>query len=585
MPAQFTAWWIARLTTVRHAEYRKAQLRLPSLPAEACQGTSCMRRSPGGVDCVCIIGYGAESKIWQHLFADWVSKCDLARPACQRCTKYGAVCPGYRDQQELVFRHANPSTVKQRRKRKDATAAAGDKDGGTEGDDSKAIVTCPGFVESRGEPAANTVGSMILHGQVTEHWTAQSVPLLLDVYSAMSFLRNVYATDCSNGPLLWSAHIFTRTYIMNVRYPTQIENAVRVQTQRELGMYMGKTLRAVNRALSTPDGAQRDDILATVWILANHEVLAGTLGRHQPVNTWQLHAHGIYSLLKARGSDRLYTSAGRTAFWPSFNIVQLQALIINIPCPVETDEWLDICGKNPFEGEELTLRIAEYIARICTAQARMMPHIRVCDFRGASADYRALRQMLLDADEAFDVYLSTRSPLGTSHVQQMTMDVYMHNMQCAAVIKSNHVMQMLCNLLTHYATCPVPLAELLAHRRHALQRIRTSAQAIINNLPVAMEPLSRTTVFQSPQVLFDAMKLVFPLFLVAHIPDTMPDQKAVAMQALRFIGKEVGIRQALAADNGSSTLPEESRAPLVTDMLAEPPWVAAPPRDYTLLGF
>lgn len=44
------------------------------------------------------------------------------------------------------------------------------------------------------------------------------------------------------------------------------------ETDKALGMYMGKTLTAVSEALSKPDGAFRDDVLATVWILANYEV-------------------------------------------------------------------------------------------------------------------------------------------------------------------------------------------------------------------------------------------------------------------------------------------------------------------------
>lgn len=371
---------------------------------------------------------------------------------------------------------------------------------------------------------------------------------------------------------------------MNVKNPTHVDNSVYGKTQRELCMYMGKTLRAINRALSTPEGAKRDDILATVWILANYEVLAGTLGRHQPVNTWQLHAKGIYSILKARGSESLYTSVGRTAFWPAFNTVQLQALIVNTSCPAETEEWLGICDKNLFEGEELTLRIAEYIARICDVQAGIMKHLRTGDFRGASENYLQLRRQLLEAEFAYERYLQTRSPLPTPHAD-VTMDVYMQNIQCAAVIKSNHLMQMLCNMLTHYAPCPVPLQELLVHRRYALQRIWESSRVIIDNLPVAMEPLSRTTVLQSPQVLFDAMKLVFPLFLVAHMPTTLQEDKDIAMLALQYIGKEVGIKQALARDGPKMPLPEEARVPLVMDQMAEPPWVSAPPREYTLLGF
>ncbi|OAR02245.1 hypothetical protein LLEC1_07190 [Akanthomyces lecanii] len=257
-----------------------------------------------------------------------------------------------------------------------------------------------------------------------------------------------------------------------------------------------------------------------------------------------------------------------------------------MPCPAETDEWLAVCEVNLHDGEELTLRIAQYISRVCGVQARIMAHLRAVDFRGAADDYASLRQGLLDADDAYETYLRTNSPLQL-HNDSMTMDVYMQNLHCAAVIKSNHLMQMLCNLLTHHAACAVPLATLFAHRRQALHRINTSAQAIVDSLPVAMEPLSRTTVLKSPQVLFDAMKLVFPLFLVAYIPATRQEHKTVAMQALTFIGREVGIRQALAGEGGPMMpLPDEARAPLVTDLLVEePPWVSVPPQDFTVVGF
>ncbi|EGX90450.1 Fungal transcriptional regulatory protein [Cordyceps militaris CM01] len=517
-----------------------------------------------------------------HLCRQRRVKCDLARPACQRCTKYGAVCPGYRDQQALVFRNADPSTLKRRRKR---AAAGGAQPAPASRADPSSSASGGGDERSQ----ALVTGAAALGRQVAEHWTAQSVPLLLDVYSTMDFLRHVYtANHSSSGPLLWSAHIFTRTYVLNVRYPTHASAGLRGQAQRELAMFMGKTLRAVNRALAAPGGACRDDILATIWLLANHEVLAGTLGRQQPVNTWQLHARGLYSILQARGTAALLTSAGRTAFWPAFNMVQLQALILNTACPAETDEWLGVCERRLFEGEALTLRIAQYIASVCAVQARVMGHLRAADgARSASDEYLSLRQALLDADETFAAYVLTESPLApdAGAGADMTMDVYMRNVQCAAVIKSHHQMQMLCNLLTHYAPCPVPHATLLAHRRHALRRVYESAQAIIDSLPAAMAPLARTTVLQSPGVLFDAMRLIFPLFLVAHVPCTRQEHKEVALRALTFIGTEVGIRQALVGGGPTMSLPREARAPLTLDSLAEPPWVSSPPPDYTVLGF
>lgn len=57
-----------------------------------------------------------------------------------------------------------------------------------------------------------------------------------------------------------------------MRYPTAVHNDSKSETQRELGKYLGKTLSAVGEALKSPEGTRRDDVLATVWILANYEV-------------------------------------------------------------------------------------------------------------------------------------------------------------------------------------------------------------------------------------------------------------------------------------------------------------------------
>lgn len=57
-----------------------------------------------------------------------------------------------------------------------------------------------------------------------------------------------------------------------MQYSTALSRGSDTETQRELGGYLGKTLNLVSEALKTPEGAQRDDILATVWILTNYEV-------------------------------------------------------------------------------------------------------------------------------------------------------------------------------------------------------------------------------------------------------------------------------------------------------------------------
>lgn len=124
---------------------------------------------------------------------------------------------------------------------------------------------------------------------LNEHWSMHSIPIVLNVWEPVEFLGDLYGTYPPDGPLVWAAHLFSRTYVTNLRYPTAMCRESYDETQRELGMYLGKTLGAVGAALMSPDGAKRDDVLATVWILANYEVILSPplLLRGRLISHWQ----------------------------------------------------------------------------------------------------------------------------------------------------------------------------------------------------------------------------------------------------------------------------------------------------------
>lgn len=240
-----------------------------------------------------------------------------------------------------MFRNTNPIALRKRKKKtqelfaqasetsasenttSDASASSnsssmspdpfqGELDAVLSSNDSQAVVTRDGamFVQ------------FPLSRHLNEHWTAHSVPILLDAYSTLNFLNNMYSHCPPDGPLLWAAHLFARTYVTNVRYPTAIQHESLAATKRDLGSYMGKTLAAINSALQTKEGAWRDDVLATVWVLANYELLVGSIGSpNGMISPWHLHARGMYSILKSRGIENLRTETGRMAFWTSFNII------------------------------------------------------------------------------------------------------------------------------------------------------------------------------------------------------------------------------------------------------------------------
>ncbi|KAM0253058.1 hypothetical protein ACHAQJ_007434 [Trichoderma viride] len=207
-------------------------------------------------------------------------KCDLARPACQRCIKYGTECPGYRDQQELVFRNADPTAVKKRKKRSLQSPDSSESSSVISETDYPTPDPTPNHRDFALTPStdvvlasgANCNALAPLTRPLFPHWTSHSVPIILNVYSNFDFIRDIYRNCRDDGPLIWAAHLFTRTYVTNLRYPTAMYKDAHIETQRELGTYLGKTLSSVSSALSTPEGAHRDDVLATIWLLTNYEV-------------------------------------------------------------------------------------------------------------------------------------------------------------------------------------------------------------------------------------------------------------------------------------------------------------------------
>lgn len=215
------------------------------------------------------------------------TQCDLGRPACQRCIKYGVECPGYRDQQDLVFRNADPNVAKKPKKKR--AKPLSDEDESSPSPDASEIATPSGWWEDNQElslvvsnfnasasgPDWSNDDACLRLGDprsLQQHWTSHSIPIITNIYGALSFVQNMFQNYTADGPLLWAAHLFSRTYVTNIRHSTSIHKESDIETKQELGTYMGRTLSAVSKALSVPGGAMRDDVLATIYILSNYEV-------------------------------------------------------------------------------------------------------------------------------------------------------------------------------------------------------------------------------------------------------------------------------------------------------------------------
>ncbi|KAL6830591.1 hypothetical protein J3E69DRAFT_327265 [Trichoderma sp. SZMC 28015] len=506
-----------------------------------------------------------------HLCRQRRVKCDLARPACQRCIKYGAQCPGYRDQQELVFRNADPTVVKKRKKRAplpqspssqstSSSSSSSSSDGG--------VLSAPSLSPNGDFVFTSSTDLVLVNGAnynarppllrpVYEHWTSHSVPIILDVYSNLDFIKDMYRDYTDDGPLIWAAHLFSRTYVTNMQYSTALSRSSDSETQRELGGYLGKTLNLVSEALKTPEGAQRDDILATVWILTNYELLIGSLSRTEVLSPWHLHARGLYSILKARGCAPLLKPDGRKSFWPAYSMVQIQALITNTECPPESHEWLETIDRllplNP--GEGLGLAISYFIIKICSVQARIFNLLRRRDFPGASRDYPDLLAQMKAAEQEFEDWIE-KNYVGT-HI----LEIYAMSLYHSAIVKGYHVMRLLINFLTHYPPCPIPLEQLNEDREYSVTAAQNAAQGILESVPRVLGPLSSSR-DKSPKTVFDALRVIWPLISVYVMDICRSEQRLAAEGLLFYIGRELGVRQALNTYPDTLTLPQEAKEPL-----------------------
>lgn len=444
-----------------------------------------------------------------------------------------------------------------------------------------------------------TGGSLIIPQSLSEHWTAHSIPILLNVYYTLDFLHDTYKKSSPQGPLLWATHLFARTYITNLRYPTAIDNGSVEQTDKELGTYLGKTLSSVSEALKTPDGPMRDDVLATVWILANYEV-GSTSHLTVMLSYSRLHsflwAQSTASHLRAPG---IFTRMGYTAFsnreaqllcrkqaaeWASglptiwWQVIlgltinrllttrqQVRCLLTSLECPPESKGWFKAIRETLHPGEDLAVEVGEYICKMAHVQKRILDILRARNFDAAATEYYDLVGIIFKAEDHFTTFDASY------HFVDEVFNPYLRNMLNSARLKGYHVILTFANFLSNHPTTPVHADELRVLRAHCVWRVRDSAKGVMEATRRHLDPASFRN-NPSPRTVFDALKLIWPLTAVYLVPSTLPEQSEAAGESLQFIGRELGVRQGLKVNRGESKLPPEAETPskLVEDETFDP---------------
>ncbi|KAF5602530.1 hypothetical protein FPCIR_1871 [Fusarium pseudocircinatum] len=429
------------------------------------------------------------------------STCDLARPQCRRCITYGAQCPGYRD--GLVFRsQLNPTNFKKR-----------DKKNGT-----LEHSTSPSPSSSSLSTGSSLQATDSVPRSMHQHWTLHSIPIFLNVYSTLPFFHDMYR-KIGDGPLVSATHLFSRAYVTVLRQPTAKYNTSIIENDQELTTQLGKTLASVRSALAQPGGAYRDDLLATIWILANYE--ASSL-------PCQLLAFQIHSLSS------------------------------NTECPHELEEWFAIIKEKMPPQEAMVLYVSSFIFKACQVQARIFKILSSSDYNAAMIAFYDIVASIRDARQELRAFAeSPRTAIGF-------FDTYMGNLYAGTCIKVYSLLMALACFLSHQRPLSIPMDVLQSTRNQCINIAQNSAQNVLDTLPRALD--TRAGPGMSPKTFFDAVKLVWPLRTIQAMPATSPEQKRIAAKTLTFLGRDVGLKQALNIyTDFYEPLPVEARTILEVD--------------------
>ena len=185
---------------------------------------------------------------------------------------------------------------------------------------------------------------------------------------------------------------------------------------------------------------------------------------------------------------------------------------------------------------------------------RIITTIQTLDFDACSDLYPAAVRGMAAAEKDFNNFLAGSTLL-------LSQDRFMKNMQRSAVIKGRRVLELLINYLGHDPDCPIPLSQRLAQRSRCSQKIRGASQDILDSVPETLGGLNETQ-DKSPKQVFDSFKLLWPLTMVYVVDTGAIEQKRQAAIALTYIGKQVGVRQALIRLPGPSYVPFAAPHPM-----------------------
>ncbi|RYP92556.1 hypothetical protein DL770_001314 [Monosporascus sp. CRB-9-2] len=236
-------------------------------------------------------------------------KCDETKPTCLKCAKSRRVCPGYKDEFDLVFRNETQSTeLKARKASRKASAQKMDQQvsgqsSSPSGTPSSALPD--GVKSSLGQAVVPALNQPV--EQRASCFFVSNFVLVPKPEDPRGFYDYLVPLLNQEGPGSHLEHAFNACSLAlfyNRRGPSTN------LSERALNEY-AKALSKTNAALRDAEAQKADSTLAAVLLLGTFENITG---KQIAIEAWGSHVEGAIQLVKIRGRRQLRTGIGLLLF-------------------------------------------------------------------------------------------------------------------------------------------------------------------------------------------------------------------------------------------------------------------------------
>ncbi|KAH8678466.1 hypothetical protein BX600DRAFT_507410 [Xylariales sp. PMI_506] len=474
-----------------------------------------------------------------HLCRQRRVKCDLSRPGCLRCERYGVDCPGYRREGDIIFK--TPQTINLCSKLPTALAS--------KGDNPTSILA----VDSS-NPAPGT--SLDARLGVTLPLPRSSIAFLMQRFSVGRPGGIRYPHMEFLSPLLGEARQGSCLLIVCNGFQEICESSERgfIAIWQSALWRHSRMANAVREALTDPQQRASDATLLGIFIFSTCEVLIGSPSKDSTpaLDAWNAHVRGLLGVVQLRGTAGFNTTRGRDLFWMGFGLI---CLITGVSVPPMAQSWLvEILAYGDL-GDVTTSKVCSYINSICHIICRALA---LLEQRQKPTDSQVsvlsgLFDDIENADEPTLMWLMHGQP-DIANLYGPFSDPYQPMIYCGARCKAHHLLVCAYDRITQHMGSEETDIQARLEQKRALSVgiVKMMAEGLLNSAVSTLKPVNMTGMASSKLVLDlgvkanqgwrEALRLLWPLGLISQISTTTAEQKYKAHSLLAYITEKFGFR-------------------------------------------